>query len=356
MSAPIVECGTCGNRFPSTHPAGGGVCPQCREVVAPPESAAPAACPRCGAAVEPGAAACGACGELLGGFGAGLPDGEDGGGAGDGTLRAVWAAAWRDWKDHLGTLLGGWLLAGLAGAVLATVLFFGGVLLASGAVAAVGEPERAWAPVAGVGLATYLAILAVVCWLLCGLTRLHLDAARAGTDEAPRGPDLGRLFAGDGFPRAFLAAATVGTFVLLLVCGPQIVVIGVAFGFGFVGVGGGPADWAAVALLITGYVLPPLAAAAAFCLFWPVPFLAADRPGLGHVRPVLACFTLPAGRWGAHVAVGLAAFGLLLAGGTAVCAGVLFTAPLAGLVLAHGYRGLVAGEAVADDADGLPPV
>ena len=350
MAGPIVECGTCGNRFPSTHPAGGGVCPQCREVVDPPATHPSAACPQCGAAVAAGAAACGACGELLGGFGTGLPNTPDGGGAGEATLGAVWAAAWRDWKDHLGTLLGGWLLAGLVGAVLTTALFFGGVLLASGAVAVVGEPERAWAPIAGAGLATYLAILAVVCWLLCGLTRLHLDAARAGTDEAPRGPDLGRLFAGDGFPRAFLAAATVGTFVLLLMCGPQIVAVGVAIGFA--GVGGGPADWAAVALLITGYVLPPLAAAAAFCLFWPVPFLAIDRPGLRHVRPVFACFTLPAGRWGSHVAVGLAALGLLALGWAAVCAGVLFTAPLAGLVLAHGYRGLVPRE---DDEFGPAP-
>ena len=104
------------------------------------------------------------------------------------------------------------------------------------------NPNFAWVPGALVALATYAVALAVACWLLCGLTRLHLDAARAGTDEAPRGPDLGRLFAGEGFPRVFLAAATVGTFALALVLGPPVVFLGGAMWM-FVGGGNGPADW-----------------------------------------------------------------------------------------------------------------
>ena len=105
-------------------------------------------------------------------------------------------------------------------------------------------------------------------------------------------------------------------------------------------------------VLVCLFGLPLASLTVAFCLFWPAPFLAVDRPGLRHVRPVLACFTLPAGRWGSHVAVGLAALGLLALGWAAVCAGVLFTAPLAGLMLAHGYRGLVAGQ---DDEFGPTP-
>lgn len=298
MAAPIVECGTCGNRFPAAHPAGGGICPQCREVVDPPAAAPPAPCPHCGAAVEAGAAACGACGELLGGFGDGPRAGSASVGVAEFTLGTVWRAAWRDWKAHLGTLIGGLLLAGVVGVVLTTGLYFGSLALGFVIAAAVGEPEIAWVPIVALILAAWLAILAVGCWTLCGLTRLHLDAARAGTAEAPGGPDLGRLFAGEGFPRVLLAAATLGTFVTVLVYAPPLLFLGgLAFVGGPGGVGG-PTGVVEGLALVGFYLLPWLTLTAAFCLFWPIPFLAVDRPGLRHVRPVFACVTLPAGRWG----------------------------------------------------------
>ena len=345
MPNPTVECGTCGNRFVGAHPAGGGVCPQCREVVDPPAAASVAKCPQCGEPVAAGAAACGACGELLGDFdarggvragGLVLPDG-----AGELSLGAVWRAAWRDWQDHLGTLIGGLLLAGVVGSVSTTAIYGGAVVLGLVLAAAAGDPGLAWLPLLVVGLGAYVFAAVVSTWLLCGLAKLHLDAARAGTAEAPRGPEVGRVFAGEGFPRVLLAALTLGTFLLLLIYGPQFVALGALVGFG--GVGGGAAGLSEIALLIVVYILPMVVDTVAFCLFWPVPFLAVDRPHLRGLRPVAACFTLPAGRWGAHLSVGLAALGVQFLGWLVVCVGSLFTLPLAGLILAHGYARLAAG-------------
>ena len=349
-AGPDVRCATCGNEFRPTRRGGGGVCPQCGDVAGPDPAAGPGACPQCGGPVPAGAAACGACGELLGGFGTAADRGHVGGdGPASLTLGPIWRAAWADWKAHLGTLLAGVLLSFVTAMVLTTAVWVGGsvILYAAAAAAAVGgaangPPERWFVPILLGGIsAGWLASLAVGSWMLSGLTRLHLDAARAGTADVPRGPELGRLFAGPGFGRVFLAGATVGTFVAILVYAPGLVMLGgLAWAGGAKG-GGGLLEASALLLF---YLLPAATMTVAFVLFWPVPFVAVDRPDLRHVRPVLACFTLPAGRWGSHVAVGLAAAGLLFLGWTTLCVGLLFTGPLAGLLLAHGYDRLTRSE------------
>ena len=346
VAGPDVRCATCGNVFRPIRRGGGGVCPQCGDVAEPDAAAPPGRCPQCGEPVPADAAACGACGELLGEFGPAAVAAADW--PTDLSLVSVWRAAWADWKDHLGTLLACWAFVGGVTIVIGSSLYGGMIYLVYlGLVAGGGRFH--WLPIAFAGLALWVGLCALWSWGATGLCRTHLDAVRAGTAEAPHGPNLGRLFRRDGFGRTLLAGLTLGTFVATAVYGPQFLLF---VGIGF---GGGPPGILALAAALIVYLLPWVTAAAAFTLFWPIPFVAVDQPGVRGFRPVAACFTLPAGRWGSHVAVGLAAAGLLFAGGL-TCAGLLFTGPLAGLVLAHGYRGLIAGEAVADDGGGLSSV
>ena len=343
-------------------PGGPVTCPQCGERTAPPGSAAVVGgevCPRCDAAVDSGAAACPTCGELLGP----LSDGTDGAARPTaGTLVGVFAAAARDYRRRWGLLISGTLLAGL----------FWGLLFVTQCVAAYGTAvvtDMAFGfglDALGFGFLAYgvaaLLNLPLNGGVIVGLAGLHLAVARR---EVPKGRRRGEPAALSPLwrTRGRRRTAMCGMIVLLFGGGLAIVSsfladlgLDVTFGRSVQRwYWEGPIYVAAVAvpLLILGL------------LFWPLAFLIADRPDLRGVRPLWACLTLPAGRWGGHLAAGTAglvvaltpalAVGLVLLGDLLawwdwwesetvnvlmlllVPPAFLVTLPAGGLLLAHAY-------------------
>ena len=334
------RCETCGKllRAPVSKAGAASECPQCGDVVRVPTDGGllgtftppdVVVCPVCGTEADAADAACPACGELLGGMGVD-EDGRPAAGPTEVTLGSVWAAAWETWKEQLGMLLAGWLLAGLiltsvgvAGYVGMIAVFVAAAVAGGGGGG--GGPSETMLVVGGVGafLLFVLACLAGYAWMILGLTGMHLEAVRSR-------PELGTLFRASGFWKALLCGS------ILWFCGTVLGVvpmIGVGFGLEAAGGAGGAEGF--VFLLMYGVLFAVLGVL--FLLFWPVPFLCHDRPDVGHVKPLWRALTLPEGRWGGHLAVGAAAYGLLLAGSFVCYVGLLFTGPLAGLLLAHAY-------------------
>ena len=312
------------------------VCPQCGEENRVPGAGRPdahgaATCPACGAAVGPDAPACGACGELLGGLddtpgrGGGRPTGV--------TLGAVLRAAGRDWRRRGPLLTGGCLLA----ALFWCLLFVTQVSLALGAGWAAGVTaggqESLGAFLVVYGLAA-LAAYPVNCAVPLGLAGLHLAAVR---DELPRGgrgggePRLAPLWRTRGRRRMTLCV----TLLALFGTGLGVVNYHLMRAAAELLTGGGADLWRWEVAL--DWTATGLAALLIWVLFWPLPFLIADRPDLRHVRPLRACLRLPDGAWGGHLAAGAAGLVPLLV--TAPVLGLLLpvTAPLTGLILAHAY-------------------
>ena len=338
------RCETCGKklRAPISKAGAQSECPQCGDLVTVPLSAGPRdgdrlakydptgpiACPVCGAEVDANAADCPACGELLGGMGED-PTGMRRGGPTEVTLGSVWRAAVEDWKEQFGILLAGFLLAGLIVFAAYMSLYIGSIafvfigVLASGGGPGAGPPDATFFILIGIYvLVAAVAMNAVCCWMTLGLAGMHLEAVRTR-------PELGTLFHVRGFWRMLLCGLILGFFGMVLIYLPFI---GVFAALGFGGGGGGE-----LLIFLLGFTLSQLVMGSLFLLFWPVPFFCIDRPDVGHVRPIWAGIQMPAGAWGGHLAVGAAAYGLLFAGYMLCGVGLLFTGPLAGLLLAHAY-------------------
>ena len=338
------RCETCGKllRAPASKAGAASECPQCGDVVRVPTDGGllgtftppnVVICPVCGTEADAADAACPACGELLGGMGV-SEDGLRNEGSTEVTLGSVWAAAWETWKEQLGMLLAGWLLAGLILTSLFVAAYIGliGVMIAAAVAVAGGGrgggPSETMFIIGGIGagLLFGLAVVAGYAWMTLGLTGMHLEAVRSR-------PELGTLFRARGFWRMLLCGLILGFFGSIIGYGLPMAGMFAVLGFG--GPGGGGGGELAVVLLFYGVVVGVFGVM--FLLFWPVPFLCLDRPDVGHVKPLWKAVTLPEGRWGGHLAVGAAAYGLLLAGYLTCGVGLLFTGPLAGLLLAHAY-------------------
>ncbi|NNJ24656.1 zinc ribbon domain-containing protein [Alienimonas chondri] len=353
MSDDRIEfrCETCGKRLraPATRAGAETDCPQCGDRVRVPTAAPQRAadgellgtftapgevrCPVCGEIASGDDAACPSCGELLGGMGDD-PTGMGRGGPTEVTLGSVWHAAVESWKEHFGLLLAGVLLAGLIFFAVVfslyigvAMLVFGGFAVAAGAGGG-GEGAGVLMAVLAIfgGLMFSGAVVAANSWMTLGLAGLHLEAVRSR-------PDLATLFKSPGFWRMMLCGLLLGFFGTILAYLPAIGIIALIGGGGGLGGGGGGEALAMAAF----YLVPTAVFGGLFLLFWPVPFLCLDRPDIGHVRPLWAAIQLPAGSWGGHLAVGAAAYGLLFIGTLFCYVGLLVTAPLAGLLLAHAY-------------------
>ena len=244
------------------------------------------------------------------------------------TLGGVSAAAWADWKRQVRVLAPAVALAGLLwGAAAAVAGFAGGLTLLVLTEAGVGDGGGRELAAVGVGLTgvwTAGALLTLV------LADAHLEAARGGSRPA-------RAYRTPRFGRAALCLTPLGPFAAALVAVP-----------GWAAVRAGFPALTVPLTAAAGLMVPPVL----FTLFWPVPFLIQDRPELRGVRPLLAAPAVGAGAWGGHIAVGLAAFVLTVAGPLAIL-GVavalfggaallvaplpLLAAPLGGLMLAHAY-------------------
>ena len=304
---PAAPCSVC--RLPLGPPGvPGGVveCPQCGTVNGADD--APAACPHCAAAVEPHAAACGACGELLGPLGGNAPSAGDR--PTDAALFSLVRVAWQGWRRR-------WLLLGSSvfGAVLLWVtLFLTQVLLGFAAIwiaetlLSAGEMGGGMFGV-GYGLGA-LAALPLNAATPLGLAALHLAVARGEVPRGARfgeGPAFAPLYRARGRRRMLLCFTALAAFIGgLVAAGEQLVDVFEPL----------PGVWREVGYIAATAV--PLAAA--WLLFWPLSFLIADRPDLRYVRPLRACLTLPAGRWGGHLAAG--AVGLVVMLAPALAAGL----------------------------------
>ena len=347
-------CAVCRRPLTASPSEAGAVtaCPQCGEEnrvpgAGRPDAAGKASCPACGAAVPPGAPACGACGELLGNLNDAA--GRGGGRAAGVTPGAVLRAAGRDWRRRGPLLTGACLLATLFWCL----LFVTQVALALGAGWAAGVraggDESLGAFIVVYSLAA-LAAYPINCAVPLGLAGLCLAVVRG---ELPRG---GR--SGEG-PRLAPLWQTRGRRRMTL-----CVTLLALFGTGL-GVANYNLMWAAAELLAGGgadlwrwdvtldWTATALAALVVWLLFWPLPFLIADRPDLRHVRPLRACLALPRGAWGGHLAAGAAGLVPLLV--TALTLGLLLpvAGPLTGLILAHAYDRL---DRLETDARGPRPL
>ena len=347
MSADRIEfrCETCGKllRAPVSKAGATSECPQCGDAVRVPTDGGllgtftppgEVRCPVCGATADANAPACPACGELLGGLEEHDPTGMGRGGPVEVTLGSVWNSAVETWKEHLGILLAGILLAGLVVFAVAFSLYVGmiGVTLAAAALTGGGPggPNDALMATAMIlfGLLYAAGTTAASSWMTLGLANLHLEAVRGR-------PELGTLFRTGGFWRILLCG------LILTFCGYALSIapmFGVMYLL-FEGMGGGPpGGWGILGMFAAMYLVPVAVFGGLFVLFWPAAFLCADRPDVGHVKPLWFALKLPSGQWGGHVAVGLAAYGLFFAASLFTCGiGGLFAGPLAGLLLAHAY-------------------
>ena len=372
------RCEACGRllRAPASRAGAESACPTCGEPVTVPTDGGLLGsfaagrpgerrkCPVCGARAQPGDTACRACGEFLDEPDEGLGGLEEG--ATEVTLTGVWAAAWADWQRHLGILLGAVAVAGAisVGVYMTTYVASMVALFGVFAGAGLGGPGGGGPPDALVigAIVFFYALQFVVpvippLYFSLGLSRLHLAAVRDV-------PEFGELFRSAGFGRMLLCGGILYVFTAVLTTVPFV---GVMFGLEAAGGMGGGGEGVMLALL-AGMALSMAAGAGLFAVFWPVPFLIVDRPGLGHVRPLWHAALVPgSGRWGGHLAVGLTAYGVLALGYFFCGVGLIFTGPLAGLLMAHAYDrhtraaglyddGTAGADDPFDDAPrGLPP-
>ncbi|NNJ27914.1 hypothetical protein [Alienimonas chondri] len=271
----------------------------------------------------------------------------------DTTLGSLAAATWDSYRAFGGRLSVSVLLAGLAWAAAG---FVSGMMLIgclSGGEAAALVLLPAWFG----GMWAWASVL------LHGLTGTHLAAARGWTS-------VGQTFDPPRRGRAALCGVPTILFQAALKWSP-LIIAGV-----FVS---GMVD--RKSSLLIGFLLGQAAPMAAFVLLWPATFLIHDRPDLTGLRPLWAAMTLPSGRRGTSVAVGLIAY-VLLAGpliafdliylalfwdagpigrtefeaalwGSFLLAATLplLFGPPAGLLLAHAYDRLARGNAAAIDPE-----
>jgi len=349
------QCDTCGKRLRAPVNKAGveTSCPQCGDPVQVPNAPRVRAtnddflgatdgpdeadCPVCGETVPPDAVSCPACGEFLGA----MPNESGGarrGGPTEVTLGSVWYSAVQDWKEHFGILLAGVLIAWLISTAVTFALYFGMIIVMFGGIAAVGAGGGGgdaagvlFIVLMGVGMVGFAAaMLAVSCWMLLGLAGMHLEAVRSR-------PDLGTLFRTIGFWRMLLCSTIVSVFAYVLAILPMVGAMAVMEMNGGPGMGPGGGGGAEIAIILLIYGIWFAVYGLFFVLFWPVPFYCLDRPDVRHVKPIWRSLTMPSGSWGGHLAVGAAAYGLLLIGALTCGVGLLFTGPLAGLLIAHTY-------------------
>ena len=338
-----VPCVVCRRELDAPPHGGTVACPQCGEVnrvaagrTADGDRSAAVTCPACGEPVAADAPACPTCGELLGPLATNV---ELGGGAtaegraSGATLGGVFMAALRDYAAHW------WLLPGsvLGAMLLWIMLFVSQVLLGIGAIF-VSEPILGrWGDLEplgfffGYGLGA-LAALPINAAVPLGLANLHLAVARGTLPRGGRGGE-GVKFAPLWQTRGKRRMLLCGGLVLGVLAGQWVAFAWVSNSFWFDLWAVLPGD-SMLTILIGGYALPAILF---WTLFWPLPYVIVDRPDLRHLRPLKACLTLPAGRWGGHLAIGAITAALLILGTLPWGVALPITGPLAGLLTAHAY-------------------
>ena len=361
-AADRLACVLCRRPLEPPPPGGSVECPQCGEINRAPAAVAAdvddgdcrgPVCPHCGAPVDAAAAACGACGELLGslvGDADEVADPREERSLEVGLL-SIAAAAGRDWKRR-------WLLLG-AGALSVPLLYallFGTQCLLGAGVAVLAVTVfdfrrmegEIFGFLFGYGLGA-LAALPLNVGAFLGLAGLHLAAARG---QLPRGRARGEpvafspMWRTRGKRRTLLCVALLTAFGVGLHFAPIAAFYLMTETFFSARVGW---EWENTVSLGSALWTVGLL----WLLYWPLLFVIADRPDQRHVKPLWFCLTLPRGRWGAHLATGFVAGALLLAGpGLPLLIaiglekeGPLFLAlpltcvlvPLTGLILAHAY-------------------
>ncbi|NNJ24657.1 zinc ribbon domain-containing protein [Alienimonas chondri] len=355
-AASTVTCVICQRELEiPPHGAGGTVtCPQCGEanqiaagdrsnVMAP-------TCPVCGASVGADDPACGQCGELLGSLtdraGEGLVQ-TGGPRSSSTTLGAIVRDSAKDFGRH-------WLLlcsTALGAQCLWIMLFVTQVFLGIGGILLGAEVLHGALPgdadvlcfFFGYGLGA-LAALPLNAAVPMGLANLDLAVVR-GT--LPRG---GRSGEGSRFsplwrPRGRRRMLLCGLIVLGLLAGQLIAwaLLVEAWEREFRAVVG--SYDALQTLAFAGFAVPTVVM---WTLFWPLPFLIVERPDLRHARPLKACLTLPAGRWGGHVAISLVTAVMLFLATLPWTLLLPIVGPMVGLLLAHAYD---RGARVAEEAE-----
>jgi predicted RNA-binding Zn-ribbon protein involved in translation (DUF1610 family) len=296
------SCDNCGKALSTTDDKAGrkAKCPGCGEAVlvpdvstddefgadsvAPPLPTATRACPMCGAQNSVRAKTCEACGEPLKKV---ITRGNQKIEAGD-----VLSTSWNIFKQEMGLVIGAVIVAGLLNVAISlpqSVLgFIGGMMLQQGEEGtALLFQTLAWC---------YMPVAYLGQWfIMLGQSRLLLNVARGEHAQ------LGDLFSGGKYLWRMAGAS---------------ILFGLMVFIGF------------LCLIIPGIILT--------LMFWPYYFVLVDEdpPGIECLSRAKEYTT---GNWGAVFVLFLAAVALVILGMCAAFVGLIFTVPLASLMMAVAY-------------------
>ena len=296
----------------------GGALPPRRAGAA--RSSAEVVCPLCGASNSPDAARCLSCGEELGAVSS--PAGAGGSArfeAGD-----MLSKGWELFQANMGVYVAVTLLYLFIPVVINQVFSFGLQILMGG-IQAGGAGQEAVIALTAVGfLVTVILGFLIQTYFDAGYTLVLLNAVR-------RKPVLvGDLFAGGPFLLPLAINRLVFGLANLLLALPA------AAAFLSIPALGAPQD----AMVIVGAVLGLLGACGVMWLwvvFWPYCWLAIDR-NPGGLGPLKQAAELTQGYRGQIALMGLLYWLVFLAGYLACCIGIIFTLPIANLMVAVGYQ------------------
>lgn len=278
------------------------------------------ACPMCGAMNDASAPRCLSCGEELGGANAsaaGLP-----------SLRFgdVWQSAWEKWTANLGLCVASILIAFLMimvgyGVLIVVMLFGVGIAGAAGGGNNAGPALVGMFVAMGIG---YLALLFLAAYIQLGLSNFSIQLARRHQGN------LGDMFPPiQKLPAAIVCGIVIFLFMMIVMApGMAAQIGGQAMVMNENSVG--------ILLLILGYGLQIAGSVAAQAVFWPIPYLIADRR-TGLFAALIDGPKLGLYNWKLSLLLAVVNVALTFAGALTCGVGLLFTYSLSFLLFAVAF-------------------
>ena len=284
----------------------------------------PITCPMCGEVNDSTTDRCLACGEPLD-----VPAAERG--ELPLTFGAIWNRAWEIWSANLGINLAAAVICfGIAiavsfvlGIIFQMVII--GVIGGAGGAGGVGG-QQALGVTFGLQFVQNVISWIVTAYLMVGFAQFAIQNVRT------ENPGLDSLLITGSRIFPIMGTMFCYNIIALLFLAPGLaVMIG-----GAVVLEGGADEGLFFTLVVAGMLLYFLGLMLATALFWPVPFMLADRSS-HYLQGIADALKMSKKHFGLSILLVLAYFGLSLAGVLACCVGILFAFPLAFILQAVAY-------------------